>query len=65
MAADNPARHERVAALAGLPHTLAEAATDVRAAVGAPGLIEVRIERAENVRLHREVVARVDAALAG
>jgi len=54
---------ERVAALADLPHTTASSPAEVAAAAAQPGLVEVRTDRAENVRLHREVVTRVAAAL--
>jgi 2-succinyl-5-enolpyruvyl-6-hydroxy-3-cyclohexene-1-carboxylate synthase len=50
---------ERVAALAGLRHTLASSADEVRDAARLPGLIEVRTDREENVRLHRALFARV------
>jgi 2-succinyl-5-enolpyruvyl-6-hydroxy-3-cyclohexene-1-carboxylate synthase len=51
---------ERVAALAGVGHTLAEDAESVAAAVAAgPGLIEIRTDRAANVAEHRALFARV------
>jgi 2-succinyl-5-enolpyruvyl-6-hydroxy-3-cyclohexene-1-carboxylate synthase len=50
---------ERVAALAGMRHTVASTADEVREAAGLPGLVEVRTDRAENVRLHRALFARV------
>jgi 2-succinyl-5-enolpyruvyl-6-hydroxy-3-cyclohexene-1-carboxylate synthase len=50
---------ERVAALAGLRHTLAATADEVREAARLPGLVEVRTDREENVRLHRALFARV------
>jgi 2-succinyl-5-enolpyruvyl-6-hydroxy-3-cyclohexene-1-carboxylate synthase len=53
-----------VATLAGLRHLRARTPEDVRAAVREPGLVEVRTDRVENVRLHREVFARVAAGLA-
>ena len=53
-----------VAALAGMEHRLAATPDEVQDAVRAPGLVEVRTERAENVRLHRELVERVALALA-
>jgi 2-succinyl-5-enolpyruvyl-6-hydroxy-3-cyclohexene-1-carboxylate synthase len=53
-----------LAALAGLPYVLASAPADVKEAVQSPAVVEVRTNRAENVRLHREVYARVAAALA-
>ncbi len=54
---------ERVAALAELSHRTASSPAEVASAAAQPGLVEVRTDRAENVRLHREVVARVAAAL--
>ena len=49
-----------LAALAGMEHRLASTAEEVRAAAAAgPGLVEFRTDRAENVRLHREVAQRV------
>jgi 2-succinyl-5-enolpyruvyl-6-hydroxy-3-cyclohexene-1-carboxylate synthase len=53
----------QVAALAGLPHRLASTADELAAAVAEPGLIEIRTDRADNVRLHREVAAAVAAQL--
>jgi 2-succinyl-5-enolpyruvyl-6-hydroxy-3-cyclohexene-1-carboxylate synthase len=47
---------EAVAALAGLPYRLAASAADVTAA---PGLTEVRTDRAESVTEHRALFARV------
>ena len=49
----------QVAALAGLEHRAASTPDEVRAAAAEPGLVEVRTDRAENVRLHRELSARV------
>jgi 2-succinyl-5-enolpyruvyl-6-hydroxy-3-cyclohexene-1-carboxylate synthase len=54
---------EQVAGLAGLPHRLAGAAPEMAAAVAEPGLIEIRTDRADNVRLHREVAEAVAARL--
>jgi len=54
---------EAVAALAGMEHRLAVTPEEVRCAVARPGLVEVRTERSDNVRLHREVVERVAASL--
>jgi 2-succinyl-5-enolpyruvyl-6-hydroxy-3-cyclohexene-1-carboxylate synthase len=55
---------ERVAALADLPHVLAASSADVEEAVrGGPALIEVRTDRARNLELHRDLRARVEAAL--
>jgi 2-succinyl-5-enolpyruvyl-6-hydroxy-3-cyclohexene-1-carboxylate synthase len=51
---------ERVAALAGIDHTLAGNADGVAAAVAAgPGLIELRTDRAANVAQHRDLFARI------
>ncbi|MFL5826868.1 MAG: 2-succinyl-5-enolpyruvyl-6-hydroxy-3-cyclohexene-1-carboxylic-acid synthase [Thermoleophilaceae bacterium] len=52
-----------VASLAGLAHVRAETPDDVRRAITGPALVEVRTDREDNVRMHREVFARVDAAL--
>ena len=52
-----------VAALAGMEHRRAVTPDEVRSAVASPGLVEVRTERTGNVRLHRELEARVAAAL--
>ncbi len=55
---------ERVAAVAGMPYTLAASSADIAAAIAAgPGLIELRTDRATNVRLHRELFARVAGQL--
>jgi 2-succinyl-5-enolpyruvyl-6-hydroxy-3-cyclohexene-1-carboxylate synthase len=54
----------RVAALAGLRYTETHGAEELRAAVASPGLVEIRTDRAENVRLHRELAERVAARLA-
>jgi 2-succinyl-5-enolpyruvyl-6-hydroxy-3-cyclohexene-1-carboxylate synthase len=54
---------ERVAALAGMRHARAETPDELRAAVAAPGLIEVPSDRARNVELHRAVCERVAAGL--
>jgi 2-succinyl-5-enolpyruvyl-6-hydroxy-3-cyclohexene-1-carboxylate synthase len=56
---------ERVAALADMPHTLASTSEEVRAAASHPGLVEVPTDRAENVRMHRELVERVTTRAAG
>ncbi|HEX8857102.1 MAG TPA: 2-succinyl-5-enolpyruvyl-6-hydroxy-3-cyclohexene-1-carboxylic-acid synthase [Thermoleophilaceae bacterium] len=52
-----------VASLAGLAHVRAETPDQVRRAISGPALVEVRTDREDNVRMHREVYARVDAAL--
>ena len=49
----------QVAALAGLEHRTASTPDEVREAAAEPGLVEVRTDRADNVRLHREVYSRV------
>jgi 2-succinyl-5-enolpyruvyl-6-hydroxy-3-cyclohexene-1-carboxylate synthase len=53
----------KVAALAGIEHRTAATPDEVRAAATEPGLIEVRTDRADNVRLRRELCARVAEAL--
>jgi 2-succinyl-5-enolpyruvyl-6-hydroxy-3-cyclohexene-1-carboxylate synthase len=50
---------ETLAALAGMEHRLASTAEEVRTAAAGPGLVEFRTDRADNVRLHRELVERV------
>jgi 2-succinyl-5-enolpyruvyl-6-hydroxy-3-cyclohexene-1-carboxylate synthase len=52
-----------VAALAEMEFRSATTAAEVREAAASPGLVEVRTDRADNVRLHREVVQRVSATL--
>ncbi len=53
-----------VAKLAGLAHRTADSPADVAAAIaGGPALVEVRTDREDNVRLHREAAERVAAAL--
>jgi 2-succinyl-5-enolpyruvyl-6-hydroxy-3-cyclohexene-1-carboxylate synthase len=49
----------QVAALAGIEHRTATTPDEVSAAAADPGLVEVRTDRAENVRLHRELYERV------
>jgi 2-succinyl-5-enolpyruvyl-6-hydroxy-3-cyclohexene-1-carboxylate synthase len=49
----------QLAELAGLPYRPAATPDDVRQAAREPGLIEVRTDRADSVRLHRELAARV------
>jgi 2-succinyl-5-enolpyruvyl-6-hydroxy-3-cyclohexene-1-carboxylate synthase len=53
----------QLAGLAGLEHRSATTPAEVREAAAAPGLVEVRTDRADNVRLHRELHARVAARL--
>ena len=55
----------QVAALAGMEHRAATTPDEVRAAAAEPGLVEVRTDRAGNVRGHREVYARVADQLTG
>jgi 2-succinyl-5-enolpyruvyl-6-hydroxy-3-cyclohexene-1-carboxylate synthase len=52
-----------VAELASLAHTTARTPDEVRRAAGEPGLVEVRTDRVDSVAWHRDVFARVDAAL--
>jgi 2-succinyl-5-enolpyruvyl-6-hydroxy-3-cyclohexene-1-carboxylate synthase len=49
----------QVAAVAGLEHRTATTPDEVQAAAQEPGLVEVRTDRADSVRLHRELYARV------
>ncbi len=55
----------QVAALAGLEHRTASTPDEVSAAAAEPGLLEVRTERAANVRQRRDVCARVAERLSG
>jgi 2-succinyl-5-enolpyruvyl-6-hydroxy-3-cyclohexene-1-carboxylate synthase len=48
-----------LAELAGIEHRTASTPEEVCAAAADPGLVEVRTDRAESVRLHRELYARV------
>ena len=55
---------ERVAALADMRHVRAESPAAVAEAVaGGPALVEAPTDRARNVDLHRDLVARVEARL--
>ena len=63
VATPRPLQLARVAALFGLPHTIARTPNEVRAAAREPGLVEIPTDRAQNVEWHREVFARVEAAL--
>ncbi|HEX8742894.1 MAG TPA: 2-succinyl-5-enolpyruvyl-6-hydroxy-3-cyclohexene-1-carboxylic-acid synthase [Thermoleophilaceae bacterium] len=55
---------ERAAALAAMPYTRAGSLDELTVALGrGPGLIEVPTDRARNVELHRDLRARVEAAL--
>jgi 2-succinyl-5-enolpyruvyl-6-hydroxy-3-cyclohexene-1-carboxylate synthase len=51
----------RAAALYGLDHTRVDTAAELAEALGRPGLVEVRTNRAENLALHRRLA---DAGLA-
>ena len=53
----------RVAALAGMEHRTASTPDEVREAAAEPGLVEIQTDRADNVRAHREVYARVSQRL--
>jgi 2-succinyl-5-enolpyruvyl-6-hydroxy-3-cyclohexene-1-carboxylate synthase len=52
-----------VAALGGLEHHVVATASDVRERLRPGTLVELRVERAESLRRHREVAARVTARL--
>ena len=54
-----------VAALAGLPHVVANNSDAVRAALDEPALIEYRTDRARNVAAHRALYAAVAERLGG
>ena len=54
----------QVAALAGMEHRTASTPDEVRAGAADPGLVEVRTDRADNVRAHRELHSRVADRLA-
>jgi 2-succinyl-5-enolpyruvyl-6-hydroxy-3-cyclohexene-1-carboxylate synthase len=56
---------EQVAALAGMPHTLATTPAEVRAAAADPGIVEVRTDRATSVAEHRALYDHVTASLRG
>jgi 2-succinyl-5-enolpyruvyl-6-hydroxy-3-cyclohexene-1-carboxylate synthase len=49
----------KVAALAGMEHRTATTPDEVRAAAAQPGFVEVRTDRAENVRRRRDLCKRV------
>ncbi len=65
-ARDHAQRHRLrpVAALAGMEHRTATTPDEVCAAAAEPGLVEVRTNRADNVRGHRELYSRVADQLA-
>jgi 2-succinyl-5-enolpyruvyl-6-hydroxy-3-cyclohexene-1-carboxylate synthase len=48
-----------VAALAGLEHRTATTSEEIAAAAAEPGLVEVRTDRTDNVRRHRELFAAI------
>ena len=52
-----------LAALAGLPHSLAATPEEVRVAASRPGVVEVRTDRQRNVEQHRELFGRVASRL--
>ncbi len=54
---------EAVASMAGLAYRRATKEAEVRAAVGSPGLVEVRTDRASSVEVHRDLIRRLSAAL--
>jgi len=51
------------AALAGMRHAVASTGEEIRAAAAWPGIVEVRTDRLENVRRHRELLAAAAAAV--
>jgi 2-succinyl-5-enolpyruvyl-6-hydroxy-3-cyclohexene-1-carboxylate synthase len=53
---------ERVAALYELPFTRVERYADLARAIAKPGLVQVPLDRARNVELHRELFASVSDA---
>ena len=48
-----------VAAVAGTEHRLASTVDEIRRAAATPGLVEVRTDRAENVRRHRDLLTEI------
>jgi 2-succinyl-5-enolpyruvyl-6-hydroxy-3-cyclohexene-1-carboxylate synthase len=54
---------EKVAAVAGIDHRTATSPDEVQAAAAEPGLVEIRTDRAQNVRGHRDVYTRVSEQL--
>ena len=54
---------ESVAALAGMEHRRVVTVDELRSAVASPALVEVRTDRSDSVRLHRELNQRVATAL--
>jgi 2-succinyl-5-enolpyruvyl-6-hydroxy-3-cyclohexene-1-carboxylate synthase len=54
---------ERVAALYGLPFRRVESYDDLPQAMARPGLVQVPLDRARNVELHRELFANVAEAV--
>jgi 2-succinyl-5-enolpyruvyl-6-hydroxy-3-cyclohexene-1-carboxylate synthase len=55
---------ESLAALAGIGYRDARTAEEIRTAAATPGLVEIRTDRANNVRRHRELTDSVTSALA-
>jgi 2-succinyl-5-enolpyruvyl-6-hydroxy-3-cyclohexene-1-carboxylate synthase len=55
---------ERIAALYGIEHMRVETLEDLAAPADAPVILEARVDRAENVALHRSLTERATAALA-
>ncbi|MEJ7715889.1 MAG: hypothetical protein WKF40_09405 [Thermoleophilaceae bacterium] len=53
----------KLAALADMEHRLASTPDEVARAASTPGLVEVRTDRADSVRLHRELYERVRLSL--
>jgi 2-succinyl-5-enolpyruvyl-6-hydroxy-3-cyclohexene-1-carboxylate synthase len=53
----------RVAALYELPYTRVSSHLELSAALSQPGLVDVPLDRARNVELHRDLFARVAAAV--
>ena len=53
----------KVAGLYGLRFTRVASYADLPGALGAPGLVEVPLDRERNVQLHRELVERVSATV--
>ena len=53
-----------LASLAGIEHRPVSTLDELRTAAASPGLVEVRTDRRENVRRHRELFAAIAAAIA-
>jgi 2-succinyl-5-enolpyruvyl-6-hydroxy-3-cyclohexene-1-carboxylate synthase len=54
-----------VAAVAGIQHRIASTVEEIRAATAEPGLVEIRADRAANVRGHQELIKAVKASVEG